>query len=90
MGNLIFIVIYDHPADYPDKYAARLFCGTQPTDIITTAETYEDLLEAVTIRAKIVFKSDPKDDPVILETWLCIDPWTGSPVVDRVELEAEG
>lgn len=68
-ARIPLICIYDHPTDYPDKFIARLWDCSAPTNIIATADTLEEL------RAKIpdcMVKLDrhPKDDPCIVEVWI--------------------
>ena len=68
-ARIPLICIYDHPTDYPDKFIARLWDCSAPTNIIATADTLEEL------RAKIpdcMVKLDrhPQDDPRIVEVWI--------------------
>lgn len=37
------ICVFNKPDDYPDKYVARLFEGTAPTNIIITRNTVEEI-----------------------------------------------
>lgn len=64
------ITVYDHPADYPDKYVARVFDMNRPTNLAAIADTYEELLEAIPTRSMTKMERSPKDDPVIMETWI--------------------
>lgn len=64
------ITIYDHPADYPDKYVARVWDLDRPTNLAAIADTYEELLEAIPTQQMVKMTCNPKDDPVIVETWL--------------------
>ena len=68
-ARIPLICIYDHPTDYPDKFIARLWDCSAPTNIIATADTLEEL------RAKIpdcMVKLDrhPQADPCIVEVWI--------------------
>lgn len=63
------ICVYDHPTDYPNLYIARVWDGTNPTRIIATAETLNEL------RAKLpsqMLRLDryEEDDPCIVEVWI--------------------
>lgn len=64
------ITVYEHPADYPDKYVARVFDMNRPTNLAVIADTYEELLEAIPTRNMARMERNPKDDPVIMETWI--------------------
>lgn len=64
------IAVYKHPADYPDKYVARVFDLERPTNLAAVADTYEDLLAAIPTGAMVRIERSPKDDPVIVETWV--------------------
>lgn len=64
------ITVYDHPADYPDKFVARVFDLNRPTNMAAIADTYEELLEAIPTRSMARMERNPKDDPVIVETWI--------------------
>jgi len=46
-ARIPLICVYDHPTDYPDKFIARLWDCSTPTNIIATADTLDEL------RAKI-------------------------------------
>lgn len=64
------ITVYDHPTDYPDKYVARVFDMDRPTNLAAIADTYEELLEAIPTQSMARMGRNPKDDPVIMETWI--------------------
>jgi transcriptional regulator with XRE-family HTH domain len=68
-GPCKLICIYDHPADYPDKFVARLWIINVPTQFIVLADDIESL------RGKMPkkFKAIPRhalDDAPIVETWV--------------------
>lgn len=70
IAGLPIWVIYDHPADYPDSFVARLWHGETPTArVIVEAKL-------MTIRVKLsrmgLYPLDRKagDDPKIVECWL--------------------
>lgn len=64
------ITIYERPADYPDKFVARLWDVNRPTNLAAIADTYEELLEAIPVNSMVKMARSPADDPVILETWM--------------------
>lgn len=64
------ITVYKHPADYPDKYVARVFDLKRPTNLAAVADTYEDLLAAIPTGVMVRMERSSKDDPVIVETWV--------------------
>ncbi|MBQ2634039.1 MAG: hypothetical protein IJF88_05630 [Oscillospiraceae bacterium] len=64
------ITVYAHPADYPDKYVARVWDVNRPTSLAAIADTYEELLQAIPTNQMTRMEPSPKDDPVIRETWI--------------------
>lgn len=62
-------VVYEHPADYPDKYVVRLWDLNKPTDMIAIADTYEALLKAIPTDRMCRWGRTSIDDPCIVETW---------------------
>lgn len=69
--QLPLICIYKHPADYPNKYIARLWDAQHviPTHIITMADTLVDIRQ--TIPASMVpLQRDSSDDQCIIESWI--------------------
>ena len=64
------ITVYDHPKDYPDKFVARVWDVDRPTNLAAIADTYEELLEAIPVHQMTRMEPNPKDDPVIRETWI--------------------
>ena len=62
------ITVYAHPADYPDKFVARVWDVNQPTSLAAIADTYEELLQAIPTNQMTRMEPSPKDDPVIRET----------------------
>lgn len=63
------ITIFKSPADYPDKYVARVFDVDKPTTLAAVADTYEELQQAIPA-GMVRLERNEKDDPVILETWI--------------------
>lgn len=63
-------VVYDHPADYPNCYVARLFAGEQPTANVMICPDLEKLQNELINMGLVKMMPMPGDDPVILETWL--------------------
>ena len=69
--RLPIIVIYRHPKDYPDKYAARIFDLIRPTDTVIVKDSLQELQRDISqseVRGFIV--RDEKDDPCIVGCWI--------------------
>lgn len=64
------IAIHKHPKDYPDKYVARLFNLTRPTERILIRDTLEDLQKEVAKSGLFFAVRDEEDDPCIVGTWI--------------------
>lgn len=65
------IVVYKHPADYPDKYVARIYDITQPTDAVIIKDNLRDLQKDISQNmAKSFIPRDEKDDPCIVGSWI--------------------
>jgi hypothetical protein len=63
------ITIYQDPLDYPQKYVARLFNLTDPTNVVMLGDNYEELVRRKPL-AMVSFNRSPDDDPKIVETWI--------------------
>jgi hypothetical protein len=67
-------VVYDHPADYPDKFVARQHVigikGNTPTDRIMAADSLDPIRAALTQAGLVCLDRSEDDDPKIVETWL--------------------
>lgn len=70
MTVLPLIVIYNHPADYPDKYVARLWDVGRPTNMAALADDYDGILEAIPTGQMVSLGRGEKDDPTIVEVWI--------------------
>lgn len=65
------IVIYRHPEDYPDKYVARIFDITQPTDAVVIKDSLQELQKDISRNmSKTFLPRDEKDDPCIVGSWI--------------------
>ena len=66
------ICVFNKPVDYPDKYVARLFEGTAPTNIIITRNTVEEIREDITRRfpAMLPFARSKEDHKSVVESWI--------------------
>ena len=64
------ITVYAHPADYPDKFVARVWDTDRPTNLAAIADTYEALLQAIPVNQMVRMAPDARDDPTIVETWI--------------------
>lgn len=74
MRELHMWTVYDHPADFPDCFVARLYVvGSGPnfgaTNRIVTGETL-DAVRAQLPPGLYNAGRQPGDDPKIVETWL--------------------
>lgn len=67
--RLPLICVYKNPADYPDKYVARLWDVDIPTTLVALADSLEAIREAKPAEMVILQRQD-NDDPVIIETWI--------------------
>lgn len=63
------ICIYNCPADYPRQYVARLWDAQTPTNIITTADSLEEIRQTIPANMTCIQRSE-KDDACIVETWI--------------------
>lgn len=65
--------VYDHPADHPEGYIARLFEVTAE-GAVPTGHTMSGQLEWIRMfmqsQGLACLTRNPDDDPVIVETWL--------------------
>jgi len=68
-ARIPLICVYDHPTDYPDKFIARLWDCSAPTNIIATADTLEELREKIP-STMVKLNRDSQDDPCIVEVWI--------------------
>lgn len=71
-GDLPMFVIYDHPADHPGGFIARLWRvlpDNIPTGVTLTAGTLEELRSMMPADSVRITRA-PEDEPQILETWL--------------------
>lgn len=64
------ITIYEHPADFPGKYVARIWDLGRPTALAVMADTYGELMERIPYREMVKMPRRPDDDPVIMEVWM--------------------
>lgn len=66
------ICVFNKPDDYPDKYVARLFEGTAPTNIIITRDTVEEIREDIKRRfpAMLPFARSKEDYKSVVESWI--------------------
>lgn len=63
------ICVYKRPADYPQKFVARLWNVDRATRYIVLADTIEEVRKAVP-PDMIRFPRDQKDDPCIIESYI--------------------
>ncbi len=71
--TLPLICVYKNPADYPDKYVARLWDvkrpSAKPTDMVVLADTLEEV-RSIKPEWMAITPRQEADDPVIIETWI--------------------
>lgn len=64
------IAIYKHPADFPDKYVARLWDLDKPTALFFAADTYEELMKEIPTRIMQKIPRWPDDAQAVMEVWM--------------------
>lgn len=71
-GKLGMWTIYDHPADYPDKFVARLFVMDQPTDVALVGDSLNSIRTFINRASPGLTRlpRSPHDHPTVVETWL--------------------
>lgn len=71
--KLPMVVVYDHPADYPDAYVARIWemKGNLPTNTLIKKETLHEIREDIrSVGFMHYIQRAEEDDPVIVEAWI--------------------
>ena len=66
------IVVYDHPKDYPEFYAARLFDSNNPTRAVMISGDLDKLRADIekNIDDAVFMRRAPRDDPKIIGPYL--------------------
>jgi len=66
------ICVYQKPEDYPNKYIARIFDGTKPTNTVLIKETVEEIREDIanTFPYMLPFARSKEDVKCIVESWI--------------------
>ncbi|MDD3230899.1 MAG: hypothetical protein PHE09_17035 [Oscillospiraceae bacterium] len=67
--KLPLICVYKNPADYPNKYVARLWDVDKPTTLVAITDSFEEI-RAAKPPEMVIMQRQPNDDPVIIETWI--------------------
>ena len=67
--RLALIVIYDHPADFPNEVVARLWDSEQPTEIYEKANSVDELYAKLPLAGMSWIERFLDDDPAILGVW---------------------
>jgi hypothetical protein len=66
--------IYDHPKDFPDKFAARMWVSVGGevawTDNVVLSEDVDLLRDYFSRTGRARFLRSSEDDPVIMESWI--------------------
>lgn len=63
------ITVYHDPADYPQKYVARLWDVNKPTCYVALADSLREVRAAIPAGMSNMGRSE-QDDPSIVEVWL--------------------
>lgn len=63
------IVIYERPMDYPDRFVARLWATSTPTNYVAFGESLEEVRKSVLPGMRNIGRNG-KDDPCIVEVWV--------------------
>ena len=66
------IVVYDHPKDYPEFYAARLFDSNNPTRAVMINKNLDELRKCIEAKIDdaVFMRRAARDDPKIIGTYL--------------------
>jgi len=70
MPGLPIWVVYDHPADFPYSFVARLWIGEQPTEVFMCTPDLNELRTWLLEMGLVKLMPMPGDNPRIMETWL--------------------
>lgn len=63
------ITVYRNPADYPQKYVARVWDMNKPTRFVALANSLSEIRAAIPVGMTNMGRSK-KDDSSIVEVWL--------------------
>lgn len=69
------VCVCKDPSDYPGKYVARLwehFEDLQPSSLVCVSDSYQEIIRAKPSELTVVPR-DQTEDPVIVETWICLE-----------------
>jgi hypothetical protein len=71
-GKLCSWTVFDHPADAPNWYVARLFVLDEPTDEVFLGDTLEEARRFINKNypGLVCIPRRPQDNAVVVETWL--------------------
>lgn len=74
MNELAIWTVCRFPSDFPDKFTARkhliLEGRSETTNEVYVADTLAAIREQMAIMGLTVLPRDPKDDPIIVESWI--------------------
>jgi hypothetical protein len=70
-NDFVAWAIYDHPADFPDYFVARMYRGSLPTDAVIYSPDLQSVRNIIQqlLPGSICFARSASDAPCILETW---------------------
>ena len=64
-------VVFEKPADFPDKYIVRIFDCNIPTNILIIRDSLEECREDITAAGFLAcLERDSRDALSIVETWI--------------------
>jgi hypothetical protein len=73
-GILSLWSIYDHPKDFPDDFAARLFHvdknGSHPTEKVMVGSSLNQIRAAMQCAGLTCLMRNQEDPPHLVETWI--------------------
>lgn len=65
------IAVYRSPQDYPEKYVARVFDMSEPTDLVIVKEDFIELQRDIEQHTDMIWLSrTPKDVIELIGTWI--------------------
>lgn len=70
VGKIPVICVYRKPSDYPEKYVARVFDVTTPTEYVVVKDTLEEIRNAIPKMRFVRFKRRHDDAPEIVESYI--------------------
>jgi hypothetical protein len=69
-GRLPIWVVYDHPADFPSNFVARMHLDEKPTGNLMISPDLESIRDQLRRHGLVCMARHPDDDPKIVECWI--------------------